>query len=133
MTLAKVGRRAAKTPAIVVVGGTHSINDIIDSLTTRLRQQKYKIIAELLPSEVLGRLTQYRVPLVVCDDSAPSMRSFALMSEIKQRSPQTHVVLVVPSGSAEQERRARAAGADSYLPSNFALRKLQMLLEDVLA
>jgi hypothetical protein len=42
------------------------------------------------------------------------------------------VVLVVPSGSLDQERRAKAAGADTYLPSSFALKRLQILLEQIL-
>jgi len=125
-----LGRRAAKTPAIVVIGGGSSI---VDALTARLRQQQYTVLSALLPSEVLRLLAKRPVPLVVCDDSAPGMRSFGIMTEIKQRSPQTHVVLVVPSGSPEQERRARAAGADTYVPSTFALKRLQTLLDDVLA
>jgi DNA-binding NarL/FixJ family response regulator len=71
--------------------------------------------------------------MVICADSAPSMRSFELIGEIKQQSPQTHIVLVVPSGSPDQERRVLAAGADSYLSSAFVLKRLQTLLDDVLA
>ena|SRR5215212_6382637 len=124
------GRRSANTPAIVVVGAAPTLTGFLYNL---LRKRECNIINALLPSEVLGLLTRHHIPLVICDDSAPSMRSFGLMSEIKQRSPQTHVVLVVPSGSADQERRAHAAGADTYVPSPFALRRLQTIIDTVLA
>ena len=121
------GRRAPKPPAIVVVGDGPTIPDFLSSLRYL---QKYAIVAVQLPSELFRMLKQRSIPLVVCDDRALGIRSFDLMGEIKQVSPQTHVVLIVPSGSHDQERRAKAAGADTYLPSNFALKRLQLLLED---
>lgn len=130
MTRLTLRRRAAKRPAIVVVGPAPTLTDFLND-QPQLRE--YPIITALLPSEVIRLLAQRPIPLVVCDDAAPCMRSFGLMAEIKQRSPQTHVVLVVPSGSPDQERRARAAGADTYVSSAFALKRLQSLLEVVLA
>jgi DNA-binding NtrC family response regulator len=130
MTRSIARRRAAKTPAIVVVGALPTITDF---LYGKLYQKDYALVTALLPSEVLRLLTRRSVPLVVCDDSAPSMRSLALMGEIKRLSPQTHVALVVPSGSPEQERRAREAEADFYVPSAFALKRLHTLLDDVLS
>ncbi|MDQ2998643.1 MAG: response regulator [Chloroflexota bacterium] len=130
MTRPMLRRRAANTPAIIVVGEASPLTDF---LYAQLRQQECSIITALLLHEVLRLLARRPIPLVVCDDSTSSMRNFALMSEIKQRSPQTHVVLVVPSGSPDQERRARAAGADSYISSTFALKRLQPLLAAVLS
>jgi len=124
-----ISRRGAKTPAIIVVGATARITDFLYS---QLHRKEYAIVTALLPSEVLRLLSQHPVRLVVCDDSAPGMRSLALMGEIKRLSPQTHVALVVPSGSPEQERRAREAGADTYMPFAFAQRRLHALLDDVL-
>jgi CheY-like chemotaxis protein len=130
MAQAMLGRRAAKTPAIVVLSEGLAITEFLRS---QRRLKEYATVHVQLPSEVLGLLKQRLIPLVICDDRAPGMRRFDLMSEIKQLSPQTHVVLVVPSGSPEQEHRAKAAGADTYLPSTFALKRLQILLEDVLS
>jgi DNA-binding NtrC family response regulator len=129
MTHSTRGRRATKTPAIVVVSDGLTITAFLSS---QCRLREYAIVSLQQPSEVLRLLKQRPVPLVVCDDRALAMRSFELMSEIKQLSPQTHVVLVVPSGSPEQEHRAKAAGADTYLPSMFAHKRLQFLLDDVL-
>jgi hypothetical protein len=39
---------------------------------------------------------------------------------------------VTSGDSLDQERRAKAAGADTYLPSSFAFKRLQILLEDIL-
>jgi CheY-like chemotaxis protein len=124
-----LGRRAAKAPAIVVVSEELTITAFLSS---QRRLKEYAIVSVQQPSEVLRLLKQRPVPLVVCDDRALAMRNFDLMSTIKQLSPQTHVVLVVPSGSPEQERRAKAAGADTYMPTAFVLKRLHLLLEDVL-
>jgi DNA-binding NtrC family response regulator len=130
MTHSILSPRAAKTPAIVVIGDGQTITEFLRS---QRRLKEYAIIRVQLPSEVLRLLKQRPIRLVVCDDQAPGMRSLDLMSEIKQLSPQTHVVLMVPSGSHDQEHRAKAAGADTYLPSMFAHKRLQILLEDILA
>jgi CheY-like chemotaxis protein len=129
MTHSTFGRRAAKIPAIVVVSEGLAITAFLSS---QRRLKEYAIVSVQQPSEVLRLLKQRPVPLVVCDDRALAMRSFELMTAIKQLSPQTHVVLVVPSGSPEQEHRAKAAGADAYLPAMFAHKRLQFLLDDVL-
>jgi DNA-binding NtrC family response regulator len=130
MTQSMLGRRAAKTPAIVVLSEGLAITAFLSS---HRRVKEYALVPVQLSSEVLRLLKQRSVPLVICDDRAAAMRSFDLMSTIKQLSPQTHVVLVVPSGSLDQERRAKAAGADTYLPSMFAHKRLQILLEAILA
>jgi len=122
-------RRARKTPAVIFVGEAPTITNVLYS---QLRRRGWQIVTALLPSEVLRVLSQRPVPLVVCRDGASCLRSFGLISEIKQVSPQTHVALVVPSGSSDQERRAREAGVDTYLPFSFALKRLQALLEEIL-
>lgn len=122
------GRRATKLPTVVAVGVAQAIADVLYSWA---RQEGYALVHACLSCDVLRVLRQRPVPLVVCDDSAPSMRSFELMTQIKQHSPTTHVVLIVPSGSPEQERRAREAGADTYLASLFALKHLRAIVKDI--
>jgi DNA-binding NarL/FixJ family response regulator len=92
-----------------------------------------EIVTAMMPNDILRQIAERPVPVVICDDTAPSMRTFELMGEIKARSPQTQVVLIVPSGSSDQERRAKAAGADMYVPHSFAFKHLQRILDDVLA
>jgi DNA-binding NarL/FixJ family response regulator len=125
------GRRQTKSPAIVMTGGGRLL---VESLDYQLQARTtYPTVTALLPDDVLRQIAQRPVPLVICDDTAPSMRDFQLMGEIKALSPQTRVILIVPSGSPDQERRARAAGADAYLPHTFALRRLPSILDDLLA
>ncbi|HNP73426.1 MAG TPA: response regulator [Kouleothrix sp.] len=129
MTQPVVRRRRSKHPMIVVIGGGRILPEYFNQ---QLRgPASCEIVTAMLPSEVLWRLGRQRVPVVICDDTAPGMRNFQLMREIKARSPQTCVVLVVPSGSPDQEQRAKAAGADVYLPQTFALRRLQLLLDSI--
>jgi DNA-binding NarL/FixJ family response regulator len=102
-------------------------------LDRQLRDRRpCEIVIATLPSDALRQVARRPVPLVICDDTSPSMRSFQLMGEIKALSPETHVVLIVPSGSLEQERRAKRAGADTYIPSTFAFKRLLPILDDVL-
>ena len=123
------GRRA-KSPAVLVIGGESIISDYLGH---RLRPLPCEVVTARLPSQALQCVTQRPIPLVICDDRAPSMRSFDLMGEIKTRSPATQVVLLVPSGSPDQERRARAAGADAYVPYSFAQKRLAAILDEVFA
>jgi DNA-binding NtrC family response regulator len=122
-------RRASKTPAVIFVGEASTITNV---LYGQLRRRGWQLVTALLPGEVLRVLSQQPVPLIVCRDGTPCLRSFGLIGEIKQLSPQTHVALVVPSGSLDQERRAREAGVDTYLPFSFALKRLQGLIDDLL-
>lgn len=130
MTTRSTSGRRAKRPALLVIGGEPIVSDY---LSQRLRPLPCEIVTARLPSQALQCVTHRPVPLVICDDRAPSMRSFDLIGEIKTRSPTTQVVLLVPSGSPEQERRAKAAGADAYLPYCFAHRRLAAIFDEVFA
>lgn len=124
-------RRRPQHATLIVVGGGRVLTETISRQLGN--QSSYEVLLAQLPGEVLRQLTVRNVPLVVCDDTAPCMRSFQLMSEIKACSPETRVVLVVPGGSIEQEQRARAAGADEYLAQPFALKRLRGIVAEVFA
>lgn len=124
-------RRRPRHATLILAGGGRVLTEAISRQLGY--QSSYEVVLAQLPGEVLRQLTLRNVPLVVCDDTAPCMRSFQLMSEIKACSPETRVVLIVPGGSIDQERRARAAGADEYLAQPFALKRLRSIVAEVFA
>ena len=123
--------RRTKASAIVLTGGGRMIDLSLERL---LRQHAAcDVITAMHAGTLLLQLKKRPVPLVICDDTSPSLRSFALIGDIKALSAQTRVALIVPSGSADQERRATAAGADVYVPYGRALRLLPSIIDDLLA
>ena len=125
-------RRRPQITTVIVVGGGPALTEFIHRSLGQHEEQP-EVITTMLPSELMQQLRRRNVPLVVCDDSAPCLRSFQMLGEIKARSPHSRVALIVPGGSAEQEQRARLAGADEYLPQAFALKRLRTIIDELFA
>jgi len=102
---------------------------MLDSL---LRQNpEYTLVHVVHASDIFKHIAQRIVPLIIIDDSTVGIGSFALLHEIKRMSPDTRIVLIVPSTSPAQQRRAQEAGADYYMAQAFASYRLASIIGTV--
>jgi DNA-binding response OmpR family regulator len=117
-------------PAIILVGDIHKLANMLER---KLRQSsEYTLIHALYLSDILKHITKRIIPLMIIDDTTAGIDSFALLHEIKRISPDTRILLIVPSASQAQEQRARAAGADYYMAQTFASYQLGSIIEAVI-
>lgn len=70
--------------------------------------------------------------LLLSDIRMNPMDGFALASVAKSLTPPTKVVLFTAYGEPDDERRARAAGADGYMSKPFSLKELLAMVQTLL-
>lgn len=131
MPLHTSNRRSQRlTPAIILVGDIYKLANLLER---KLRQNPgFTLIHALYLSDILKHIAKRVIPLMIIDDTTAGIDSFALLHEIKRVSPDTRILLIVPSASQAQEQRARAAGADFYLAQTFASYQLGSIIEAVI-
>lgn len=62
--------------------------------------------------------------LILSDINMPQMTGYEFVNELRTLGIHTPVILMTAYGSDQEYRRAKEAGADSYLPKPFALLDL---------
>ena len=70
--------------------------------------------------------------VITMDIMMPEMNGIEALSEIKQRSPETTVVMVTSVSQKEKMREAAKAGADGYVTKPFESEELGSELDDAL-
>jgi DNA-binding NarL/FixJ family response regulator len=93
----------------------------------------YDIITTSNSAEVLAQMELRPVPLVITDYHMAGMNGLQLTAAIKERAPETCVVLITAFASPELQKRARAQQVDYYLPKPFALETLEQIVRATLA
>lgn len=70
--------------------------------------------------------------VITMDIMMPEMNGIEALSEIKQRSPETTVVMVTSVSQKEKMREAAKAGADGYVTKPFEAEELGSELDEAL-
>lgn len=92
-----------------------------DDETTReavaelLEEEGYRVVTAVDGERALELFDAVRPSLVVTDLEMPKVRGDQLARQIRERSPDTPVVLVSGLRPRDAERLAREAGADAFL------------------
>lgn len=76
-------------------------------------------------------LESYRADIVLSDLSMPEMDGIALLQEIRQRHPETFVLILTGVNSTSEAVRAMKAGAYDYILKPFDVTLLVMQLEKI--
>lgn len=79
----------------------------------------------------LRLLESYRADIVLSDLSMPEMDGIALLQEIRQRHPETFVLILTGVNSTSEAVRAMKAGAYDYILKPFDVTLLVMQLEKI--
>jgi len=82
--------------------------------------------------EALRALNEVPADIVLSDLSMPGMDGIALLQEIRQRYPETFVLILTGVDSSSEAVRAMKAGAYDYILKPFDATSLQMQLEKIL-
>jgi two-component system, response regulator, stage 0 sporulation protein F len=124
--------QASRLPALVVIDDERDILTILHRVLRGLSGD-YDIITTSNSAEVLAQMELRPVPLVITDYHMAGMNGLQLTAAIKERAPDTCVVLITAFASPELQKRARAHQVDYYLPKPFALDTLEQIVRTTLA
>jgi DNA-binding NtrC family response regulator len=125
-------------PIILVVDDETSVRE---SVTRVLEREGHSVSQAASAEEALGVLQKETIHLMLSDLKMPGMSGLDLLREVKQRAPETEVVLITGHGTIEIAVEAIKEGASDFLAKPFkraeiirvlskALEKRQLVLEN---
>ena len=102
---------------ILVVDDEHYIKNVYLSSLTR---RKWKISFCSSVDEALSRADLDEFHLIIADLSSPELGASTLIERIKNKVPETALIILSEQGSAEAARMAQHLGADDYFQKPIA-------------
>lgn len=79
--------------------------------------------------EALDLMANDEIDVVITDIAMPEMNGFDLTDKIKEKYPQTAVIMMTGRGDADTVRKAAIHGADEYITKPFKREELSMVIE----
>jgi DNA-binding response OmpR family regulator len=99
--------------------------DIVDFLTTVLRDEGYATEAARDGAEALSKIDEMRPALLILDLMMPRMSGFQVLDELRKRNGQRPSVIVLSAKSTHHDiLEALEKGADDFIPKPFDLEDL---------
>ena len=117
------------SPAILVVDDERAIGIAIQRL---LRGRGYEVDTALSADEALEHLGRRPYHLVITDLNLHGTTGLDLLRAVKDRSPETAVVMITAYGSEKVAVEAMKAGAADYVPKPFDNDELELVVDRVL-
>ncbi len=115
-----------KKPMILVVEDDTAL---CDALVETLRLAQYRVLAADGSARALQILDMEKVDLVISDVRMPGMSGHVLLRKIRDKHPQTIVLLMTAYGSIQQAVEAMRDGAVDYLVKPFEAQVLVNTVE----
>ncbi|HZV81112.1 MAG TPA: sigma-54 dependent transcriptional regulator [Geobacteraceae bacterium] len=103
-------------PVILVVDDDTSLRRVLEYNLTAVG---YSVVAASSGEEGLSLFTQSRPSLVITDMKMPGMSGLQLLASVKERSPETLVIIITAFGSVDMAVGAMKAGAYDYITKPF--------------
>jgi len=115
----------SKKARILVIDDEKSM---VENLTVLLRQQDFEVVTALGGPEGLETFEEDSPDLVLTDVRMPRMDGVELLQEIRDRSPDTPVVLMTAQASLKSAIQAVNLGATHYIQKPFENEELLAVL-----
>lgn len=116
------------SPTILVADDNLTLRSLIDRL---LRRAGYNVHLAANGYEVLAKLRQHAVDLILLDVMMPQMDGFAVCTEIRKRSD-VPIILVTALDQSDDVVRGFTLGADDFVTKPFFFRELLARVKAVL-
>lgn len=119
------------SPAIVLVDDEPNVVMILHPILHTF-VPGLEIISVQDAASALAQLELRPVPLVLTDFNMPGMNGLELTERIKERWPETNVILVTACATQKVEQKAHEAQVDYVLAKPFAIENLELLVRAAL-
>lgn len=116
----------------------HTILIIDDDISLRrvleynLQEEGYEVLAAANGAEGLELFERHNPALVITDLKMPGMSGFEVLAAIKERSPETLVMVITAFGAVETAVEAMRLGAYDYVTKPFNRDELKLIVKKAL-
>ncbi len=116
------------SPRILIVDDELEITEILADLLS----DEYECLKAGSAEQALARLEESKFQLVISDITMPGMSGLEMIPHVKQRSPETVVVMISGMQTVESAIGALRLGAFDYLMKPFDLRQVEAVVKRAL-
>jgi len=106
--------------------------DVCKYLKKLLSQKRYKVVGADCGREAIKSVNRTAFDLVLLDLSLPDLEGYKVMDHIKQKSPESIVIIITGSASIESAIKALRKGAYDYIRKPFEQQELLKTIENAL-
>ena len=97
-----------------------------------LAKQNYEIVTASSGEEASEKLKSSKFDLVITDISMPGMSGLELLAWIREKYPQTVVLVMTAYGSEDKREEALSLGARNYIEKPFEIKEIKQLVMEIL-
>ena len=97
-----------------------------------MAKQDYEVITAASREEAAEKLAGSNFDLVITDISMPGMTGLELLAQIRQKYPDTAVIVMTAYGSDDKKEEALRIGAQYYIEKPFEIKEIKKLVMDIL-
>jgi two-component system response regulator HydG len=115
---------------ILVVDDSPATVEVLERI---LAGRGHPVHAVATPAEALAALARERVDLVITDLKMPAGNGLELIRHVRERHPQTLVMMITGYASVEGAVEAMRSGAEEYLAKPFTVEELNAAVDRALA
>lgn len=114
---------------VLVVDDEESMRDF---LSIMLHREGYLVDSAVDGAQAVAHLRSYSYDLVISDIKMPRMTGLELLAHIKERTPETVVLMVTAFSSTEEAVDAMKQGAYDYITKPFKNEEIRLIVKNAL-
>lgn len=114
---------------IMVVDDEESIREFLQIM---LKREGYQVSVHESPKAALKSLENNTIDLVISDLTMPEMTGIEFLTHIKDRSPNTSMIMITAFGSTETAVQAMKLGAADYILKPFQIDAIKIAISKAL-
>ncbi|QOX80057.1 sigma-54-dependent Fis family transcriptional regulator [Trichlorobacter lovleyi] len=110
-------------PTILIIDDDASLRRVLEY---QLQEAGYEVATAASGEEGLTRFGELAPQLVICDMQMPGMDGMQVLKTVKERSPETPVIIITAFGSVDVAVQAMKQGAYDYITKPFNRDELHL-------
>jgi len=106
--------------------------DLSNSITSYLRQEKFKCVAVLNYTDAIEKIKMYNYDVIVVDITLPDGNGLELIRELKFIRSNAGIIIISAKNALDDKISGLEIGADDYLTKPFHLSELNARVKSVI-
>ncbi|MDY6863796.1 MAG: response regulator, partial [Thermodesulfobacteriota bacterium] len=115
--------------SILVVDDELSMRELLEIILTK---EGYHVTTASNGKEALGLCKQNAFDIILTDIRMPKVDGFGILSQVKEISPESDVIMITAYGSMESAMESMKSGAQDYITKPFDVEEIKRAIKNAL-